>query len=156
MLGVLDQPKTLGLDPASPRPFRVRQRLEANADSFRLEIEPEGVATSCAFAAGQWCSLFYLFSGRSVSRSLSSLGAPLNRGLLAGVATMIVSQAAFSCMPFMNVAFHSPPLDAAAWLRVIGVALAASVIVGFERRVRTQAEKSQTPDAHARALPQLR
>ena len=155
MLGVLDQPKTLGLDPASPRPFRVRQRLEANADSFRLEIEPEGVATSCAFAAGQF-SLFYLFSCRSVSRSLSPLGAPLNRWLLAGVATMIVSQAAFSCMPFMNVAFHSPPLDAAAWLRVIGVALAASVIVGFERRVRTQAEKSQTPDAHARALPQLR
>ena len=145
--------KTLGLDPASPRPFRVRQRLEANADSFRLEIEPEGVATSCAFAAGQWCSLFYLFSGRSVSRPLSSLGAPLNRWLLAGVVTMIVSQAAFSCMPFMNVAFHSPPLDAAAWLRVIGVALAASVIVDFERRVRTQAEKSQTPDAHARALP---
>ncbi len=108
MLGVLDQPKTLGLDPASQRPFRVRQRLEANADSFRLEIEPEGVATSCAFAAGQWCSLFYLFSGRSVSRSLSSLGAPLNCWLLAGVATMIVSQAAFSCMPFMNVAFHSP------------------------------------------------
>lgn len=80
----------------------------------------------------------------------------LNCWLLAGVATMIVSQAAFSCMPFMNVAFHSPPLDAAAWLRVIGVALAVLVIVGFERRVRTQAEKSQTPDAHARALPQLR
>jgi hypothetical protein len=39
---------------------------------------------------------------------------------------------------------------------VIGVALAASVIVGFERRVRTLAEKSQTPETHARALPQLR
>jgi magnesium-transporting ATPase (P-type) len=155
MLGVLDQPKTLGLDPASPRPFRVRQRLEANVDSFRLEIEPEGVATSCAFAAGQWCSLFYLFSCRSVSRSLLSLGAPSNRWLLAGVAAMIVTQAAFSCMPFMNVAFHSPPLDAAAWLRVIGVALTASVIVGFQRRVRTQAEKSEAPDAHARALPRL-
>ena len=109
MLGVLDQPKTLGLDPASPRPFRVRQRLEANADSFRLEIEPEGVATSCGFAAGQRCSLFYLFSCRSVSRSLSPLGAPSNRWLLAGVAAMIVTQAAFSCIPFMNVAFHSPP-----------------------------------------------
>jgi hypothetical protein len=62
---------------------------------------------------------------------------------------MIVSQAAVSSIPCMNVAFHSPPLDVAAWLRVIGVALAGSVIVGFERRVRTQAEKSQTPDAHA-------
>jgi hypothetical protein len=156
MLGVLDQPKTLGLDPASPRPFRVRQRLQANADSFRLEIEPEGVATSCAFAAGQLVQPVLPFSCRSVSRSLPLLGAPPNRWLLAGVAAMIVTQAVFSCMPFMNVAFHSPPLDAAAWLRMIGVALAASVIVGFERRVRTQAEKSQTPDAHARALPQLR
>jgi hypothetical protein len=69
---------------------------------------------------------------------------------------MIVTQAAFSCIPFMNVAFHCPPFDATAWLRVIGIALASSVIVGFERRVCTQAEKSQTPDAHARARPQLR
>jgi len=41
---------------------------------------------------------------------------------------MIVMQAAFSCIPFMNAAFHFPQFDAAAWLRVIGVALAASVI----------------------------
>lgn len=153
MLGVLDQPKTLGLDPASQRPFRVRQRLEANADSFRLEIEPEGVATSCAFAAGQWCSLFYLFSGRSVSRSLSSLvellaasGCRHDDRLAGGLQLHAIYERG---LPL-------PPLDAAAWLRVIGVALAVLVIVGFERRVRTQAEKSQTPDAHARALPQLR
>ena len=113
MLGVLDQPKTLGLDPASPRPFRVWQRPEANADSFRLEIEPEGVATSCAFAAGQLAQPVLPFSRRSVSRSLSLLGTPPNRWLLAGVAAMIVTQAAFSCVPFMNVAFHSLPLDAA-------------------------------------------
>lgn len=156
MLGVLDQPKTLGLDPASPRPFRVRQRLEANADSFRLEIEPEGVATSCAFAAGQWCSLFYLFSG------------PLGQPFLIVTWRTVESLAASWCRHDDRLAgglqLHAiyerglplPPLDAAAWLRVIGVALAASVIVGFERRVRTQAEKSQTPDAHARALPQLR
>ena len=126
-------------------PTALGWRLNPKASLLRVLSRP-----------GSWCSLFYLFSCRSVSRSLSLLSAPPNRWLLAGVATMIVSQAAFSCMPFMNVAFHSPPLDAAAWLRVIGVALAASVIVGFERRVRTQAEKSQTPDAHARALPQLR
>ena len=61
---------------------------------------------------------------------------------------MIVTQAAFSCVPFMNVAFHSPTRCRSV-AAGIGVALAASVIVGFERRVRTQAEKSQTPDAHA-------
>jgi hypothetical protein len=156
MLGVLDQPKTPGLDPASPRPFRVRQRLEAHADSFRLEIEPESVATSCAFAAGQWCSLFYLFSCRSVSRSLLSLGAPSNRWLLARVGRDDRHAGGLQLRAIYERGLPLPPLDGAAWLRGIGVALAASVIVGFERRVRTQAEKSQTPDAPARALPQLR
>jgi magnesium-transporting ATPase (P-type) len=108
MLGVLDQAKTLGLDPASPLHFAFGNNLRQMPIAL-LEIEPEGVATSCAFAAGQWCSLFYLFSCRSVSRSLSPLGAPSNRWLLAGVAAMIVTPAAFSCIRFMNVAFHSPP-----------------------------------------------
>ena len=81
----------------------------------------------------------------------SPLGLKRDARPLAGVAAMVVTQAAFGCIPFMNVAFHCPHANAAAWLRVIGVALTTSVIVGFERRVHTQAEKSQTPDAHARA-----
>src|SRR4029077_9540027 len=109
MLGVLDQPKTLGLDPASPRPFRVRQRLEANPTALGWKLNPKASLLRVPLRPGSWCSLFYLFSCRSVSRSLPLLGAPPNRWLLAGVAAMIVTQAVFSCMPFMNVAFHSPP-----------------------------------------------
>lgn len=109
MLGVLDQPKTLGRESKDSAAIsRSADDLRRNADSFTLEIEPEGVATSCAFAAGKWWNLFHLFSCRSVSRSLSLLAATVEPWLLAGVAAMIVTQAAFSCMPFMNVAFHSP------------------------------------------------
>ena len=71
---------------------------------------------------------------------------------------MIAAQVAFTYVPFMNAAFHSAPLDGAAWLRVIAVALAASLIVGFEKWVRARAGKSQAPDAHAgaRAAAKLR
>jgi cation-transporting ATPase F len=82
--------------------------------------------------------LFYLFNCRSLIRSSWSLGAFSNRWLLAGVAAMIVAQMAFTYVPFMNEAFHSAPLDSAAWLRVLAVALVASLIVGFEKWVRAR------------------
>ena len=67
---------------------------------------------------------------------------------------MIVAQMTFTYVPFMNEAFHSAPLDAAAWLRVIAVALVASLIVGFEKRVRGQDEKKHAAGPNTRPLPQ--
>jgi cation-transporting P-type ATPase F len=89
--------------------------------------------------------LFYLFNCRSLTRSSWSLGAFSNRWLLAGVAAMIAAQMTFTYVSFMNEAFHSAPLDAAAWLRVSAVALVASLIVGFEKWVRGQDKKTTRP-----------
>ena len=98
--------------------------------------------------------LFYLFNCRSLTRSSWSLGAFSNRWLLVGVAAMIAAQMTFTYVPFMNEAFHSAPLDAAAWLRVIAVALVASLIVGFEKWVRGQDEKKHAAGPNTRPLPQ--
>ena len=98
--------------------------------------------------------LGYLFNCRSITRSSWSLGAFSSLWLLAGVAAMIAAQMAFTYVPFMNEAFHSAPLDAAAWLRVSAVALAAALIVGFEKWVRDQEEKKHTTGPGTRPLPQ--
>jgi calcium-translocating P-type ATPase len=98
--------------------------------------------------------LCYLFNCRSLTRSSWSLGAFSNLWLLAGVAAMIAAQMAFTYVPFMNEAFHSAPLDAAAWLRVSAVALAAALIVGFEKWVRGQDERKQATGPNTRPLPQ--
>ena len=45
-------------------------------------------------------------------------------------------------------------IDAAAWLRVSAVALAASLIVGFEKSVRGQDEKNHAAGPNNRPLPQ--
>jgi cation-transporting ATPase F len=97
--------------------------------------------------------LFYLFNCRSLIRPSWSLGVFSNPWLLAGVVAMIAAQLAFTYAPFMNGAFHSAPLDGAAWLRLIGVALAASLIVGFEKWVRARVRKSHATtqtSAHCR------
>ncbi|MGB8465985.1 MAG: cation transporting ATPase C-terminal domain-containing protein, partial [Terrimicrobiaceae bacterium] len=60
------------------------------------------------------------------------------RWLLAGVAAMIIAQMAFTYVPFMNATFHSRPLDADSWLRLIAVAFAVSMIVAFEKRLRAR------------------
>jgi cation-transporting P-type ATPase F len=68
-----------------------------------------------------------------------SLGLFSNRWLLADVAAMVVAQLAFTYAPFMNAAFHSHPLDADSWLRLIAIAFGVSMIVAFEKRLRSQA-----------------
>jgi NAD(P)H-flavin reductase len=73
---LLDQP-TLGMDPLIPRPFRVRRRLQENADSFTLEIEPEGAATSFAFTPGQF-NMLYIFGVGEVPISISGHSAARN------------------------------------------------------------------------------
>jgi magnesium-transporting ATPase (P-type) len=69
-----------------------------------------------------------------------------NRWLLAGVAAMMAAQLAFTYVPFMNAAFHSSPLDADSWLRLIAVAFGVSMIVAFEKRLRVRAEADRGSD----------
>lgn len=87
-----------------------------------------------------WIRFLLQFNCRSLIRSARSPGFFSNRWLLAGIAAMVAAQMAFTYLPFMNPAFHSGPLDAAAWLRILAVALAASLIVAFEKWVRARVE----------------
>ncbi len=87
--------------------------------------------------------IFYLINCRSLVHSARSLGFFSNRWLLAGIATMIAAQLAFTYVPAMNVAFHTGPLDAGAWLRILAVAAAASTIVAFEKWLRARREPQQ-------------
>jgi NAD(P)H-flavin reductase len=57
---LLDQPNMLGINPMIPQPFRVRRRLQENADTFTLEIEPAGMVHPFAFSPGQF-NMLYVF-----------------------------------------------------------------------------------------------
>ncbi|MFA4966358.1 MAG: cation-transporting P-type ATPase [Thermoleophilia bacterium] len=80
--------------------------------------------------------LFYLFNCRSLTRSYFRLPQLSNRWVLGGVALMILLQLLYTYAPFMNVAFHSAPLDAWLWLPIAGIGLAAFFLVEIDKALR--------------------
>jgi len=80
--------------------------------------------------------LFYLFSCRTLTGSAWKVGPFSNRWIVAGVAAQVLGQAALTYLPVMNSLFHTAPLGADAWLRILGLAAAAWAIVALDKRLR--------------------
>jgi len=78
----------------------------------------------------------YLFSCRSLSRSLFSIGLFTNRLALLGAATMILLQWLFTYAPVMNRLFHTTPLETDTWMRILGVSLFSFAAVEVEKWIR--------------------
>ncbi len=81
-------------------------------------------------------SIAYLYNCRSLTRSNHSIGWFSNRWLPVGVLAMLLLQAAFVYVPFMNQIFHTAPVDALSWCAVCAVALSIFGIVGLEKYLR--------------------
>ncbi len=77
---------------------------------------------------------FYLFSCRSLTRPGWKTGFFTNKWLLVGVTVQAVGQAALTYLPFMNSLFQTAPIGWEAWLRIVVVAAAASVVVALHKR----------------------
>ncbi|MFJ6078067.1 HAD-IC family P-type ATPase [Pseudarthrobacter sp. NPDC092419] len=80
--------------------------------------------------------LFYLFSCRSFTRSAWRIGFFSNRWIILGVLVQAAGQLAITYAPAMNGLFHTAPITAGAWLRILGIAALASVVVGAEKLLR--------------------
>jgi magnesium-transporting ATPase (P-type) len=80
--------------------------------------------------------VFYLFSVRYVyGTSLTWEGVIGTPAVLIGVAVVIVSQFAFTYLPFMNWVFDSRPVAAADGLMIVAVGIALLVLVELEKRI---------------------
>ena len=77
--------------------------------------------------------LFYLFNCRSLTKSVFEVGFFSNLWVFGGVAIMVVLQLLFTYLPAMNMMFHSHPIGLDSWLRILGVATVALLVVGTEK-----------------------
>lgn len=84
---------------------------------------------------------FYLFNCRSLTRSPFSLGFFSNRWLIVGVAVQALAQLLLTYVPVMNTVFGTAPLSIDAWLRILGIALLASLVIGVEKTVRHRVQE---------------
>ena len=83
---------------------------------------------------------FYLFSCRSFTDPVWRIGFFTNRWLLLGVTLQALGQAAITYLPAMNRLFQTAPIGWDAWLRILVVAVAASLVVAVDKvRLRSRA-----------------
>jgi magnesium-transporting ATPase (P-type) len=90
-------------------------------------------AAVSAIVAGE---VFYLFSSRSLLHAAWKVPLFSNPWLWAGIGAMTAVQLAFAHVPFMNRIFHTAPLDAAGWLRVLCVGASVLIAVETEKAIR--------------------
>ena len=79
---------------------------------------------------------FYLFACRSLTKAVWQVGLLANRWVLGGVAVQAALQAAITYVPAMNSLFATAPIGAGAWLRLLVLAAAGSLLVAADKRVR--------------------
>jgi cation-transporting P-type ATPase F len=88
----------------------------------------------------------YLFSCRSLHRSVFSIGITTNPHAIMGAVAMIVAQMLFTYLPVMNHLFHSTPLSLETWGRIVAVALVSFLAVELEKWIRFGGNRGKRAD----------
>jgi cation-transporting P-type ATPase F len=107
---------------------------------FFWELRAEGVTEAAARTAVVNIIVLvetaYLFNCRSLSESIFAIGWFTNRWAMAGSAAMLGAQLLFTYAPVMNSLFHTAPITAEAWLRIVAVACVTFITVEIEKWIR--------------------
>ena len=82
---------------------------------------------------------FYLFSCRSLTQSAWRIGMFSNRWIIVGITVQAIAQLAITYLPAMNTDFGTAPIAGDVWLRILAIAVAASLVVAVDKRLRRPA-----------------
>ena len=104
--------------------------------ALRVEQASLAVAQTIAVNTIVMVEACYLFSCRSLTRSVFRIGLFTNRWVPLGIAAMTAAQLLYTYSPFMNRLFGSAPIPVPIWMAIAGVGLSAYMIVGFEKWLR--------------------
>ncbi len=89
--------------------------------------------------------IFYVFSCRSLKRSVVSIGMFSNPAVFFGVGAIVLLQLGFVYVPFMQHLFGSAPLGFNAWLRAFLVGAVVWPVVSVEKFLRRRTERRPQP-----------
>uniref|UniRef100_UPI00356B1D24 cation transporting ATPase C-terminal domain-containing protein n=1 Tax=Nocardioides sp. TaxID=35761 RepID=UPI00356B1D24 len=93
---------------------------------------------------------FYLFSCRSLTHSAWRIGFFSNRWVIVGVTAQALGQLALTYIPAMNSIFRTAPIGWDVWLRILAIAVIASLVVAVEKLLRRghwEAQVAKKPSA---------
>lgn len=105
---------------------------------WELRVEQAGlmVARTAVVNVVVLVQIVYLFNCRSFQHSVFAIGLFTNRWTIIGALAMLGAQLLLTYVPVMNNLFHTAPLNAESWLRIVGVAVIAFGAVEFEKWIR--------------------
>jgi len=101
-------------------------------------IEKARTAAVNMFIVGQ---AFYLLNCRSLTQSMFKLGLFSNPWLWFGILAILLSQAAFNYLPFMDWLFHSAPTGRDEWLLTFSAGLIIYAVVGLEKFISARVRR---------------
>jgi cation-transporting ATPase F len=103
---------------------------------FELELQSGAslaAARTVAVNTVIMVEVFFLLNCRSLTYSMFQIGVFSNRWVLVGIFIMMILQLLYTYAPFMNTIMQSAPIDAAAWMRIIGVGFVGYLVVEVEK-----------------------
>ncbi len=103
---------------------------------LNAEGETEAAARTAVINVIVLVQIAYLFSCRTLTHSLFTIGWFTNRWAIVGALGMLAAQLAFTYAPVMNTLFHTAPIGLESWGRIACVAVAAFVVVEVEKWIR--------------------
>ncbi|MDN5793800.1 MAG: cation transporting ATPase C-terminal domain-containing protein, partial [Brevibacterium aurantiacum] len=68
--------------------------------------------------------------------------------IIVGVTVQALAQLAITYVPAMNVVFETAPIGWATWLRILGIAVVASLVVAVDKRLRQPRRRHDTTWRH--------
>ena len=115
---------------------------------WELRVEQAGLVVARTVVVNTiiLVQLIYLFNCRSLNHSIFAIGWFTNKWAIFGALAMLGAQLLFTYAPVMNKLFHTAPIDAASWLRIVGVAAVAFVAVELEKWIRFGRRSERRPD----------
>ena len=108
---------------------------------FRWELNAGGTmdqARTVAVNVFALMSVFYLFNCRSLTRTAIGVGLFGNGWVILGALFSVAVQLMYTYLPAMNALFQSAPIDGGAWLRIVGAAAAAHILVEIEKKLQNR------------------
>jgi cation-transporting P-type ATPase F len=105
---------------------------------WELRVEQAGLAAARTVTVNTivLVQLVYLFNCRSLNHSIFAIGLLTNRWTIVGSLAMVGAQLLFTYAPVMNRLFHSAPISAESWLRIVAVAAVSFAAVELEKWIR--------------------
>ena len=143
---VMTRPPRPPVQPLLPRPLIMRAGLVSfimlagglGLFLWELRVAQTGIdaARTVAVNVIVLIQLFYLFNCRSLKQTPFAIGFFTNRWVIAGSLAMLGAQLLLTYVPVMNRLFHTAPISAGAWLRILAVSAIAFIAVEIEKRLR--------------------